>query len=242
MPDTLRYLSRDPVHRHFHHHDLTFRSLYAFTENFCLPLSHDEVVHGKGSLLGKMPGDDWQQFANLRALLAYMYTQPGKTLLFMGAEIAQRAEWNHDSSLDWHLLEFAPHQGVQQLTRDLNRLIRAEPALHELDVDPAGFEWIDASDSDNSVVPYLRKSRDEQDVVLVACNFTPVPRDGYRVGVPRAGFWREVLNTDAGEYGGGGLGNRGGLSTIAIPCHGRAQSLDLCLPPLAVVILKHQAA
>jgi 1,4-alpha-glucan branching enzyme len=242
MHDTLRYLSKDPVHRRFHHRDLTFRSLYAFTENFCLPLSHDEVVYGKGSLIGRMPGDDWQKFANLRALLAYMYTQPGKKLLFMGAEIAQREEWSHESSLDWHLLEYALHQGVQRLTRDLNRLLRAEPALHELDAAPAGYEWIDANDSDNSVVSYLRKSRDEKDVIMVACNFTPVPRHCYRVGAPRAGFWREVLNTDAREYGGSGLGNLGGLGTIPIACHGRAQSLDLVLPPLAVVALKHEAA
>jgi len=241
MHDTLRYLSKDPVHRRFHHHDLTFRGLYAFTENFCLPLSHDEVVHGKGSLLGKMAGDDWQKFANLRALLAYMYTQPGKKLLFMGAEIAQREEWSHESSLDWHLLEYAPHQGVQRLTRDLNRLLRAEPALHEVDADPAGYEWIDANDSDHSVVTYLRKSRDEKDVILVACNFTPVPRYGYRVGSPRAGFWREVLNTDAAEYGGSSLGNLGGLGTAPIPCHGRAQSLNLVLPPLAVVALRHES-
>ncbi|HXY18471.1 MAG TPA: 1,4-alpha-glucan branching protein GlgB, partial [Gemmatimonadales bacterium] len=199
MHDTLRYLSKEPVHRRFHHNDLTFRGLYAFTENFCLPLSHDEVVHGKGSLIGRMPGDDWQRFANLRALLGYMYTQPGKKLLFMGAEIAQRQEWNHEASLDWHLLQYAPHQGVQRLTRDLNRLLSAEPALHELDAEPAGFEWIDANDSDNSVVTYLRKSRGEKDVIVVACNFTPVPRYGYRVGVPRAGFWREALNTDALE-------------------------------------------
>ena len=241
MHDTLRYLCRDSVYRRFHHGDLTFRGLYMFTENYCLPLSHDEVVHGKGSLFARMPGDDWQKFANLRALLAYQYTQPGKKLLFMGAEIAQRAEWSHESSLDWHLLEHAPHRGVWMLTRDLNRLHRAEPALHELDSEPAGFEWIDANDSDNSVATYLRWSREGRDVVLVACNFTPVPRYAYRVGVPRAGHWREVLNTDAWEYGGSGLGNLGGLDTIPATFHGRPQSLDLCLPPLSVVVLKHQA-
>jgi 1,4-alpha-glucan branching enzyme len=242
MHDTLRYMAKTPVHRRFHHNDLTFRSLYVFTENFCLPLSHDEVVHGKGSLLGRMPGDDWQRFANLRALLAYMYTQPGKKLLFMGGEIAQRAEWSHESSLEWHLLDYAPHRGVQTLTRDLNRLLRTEPALHEVDVDYTGYEWVDANDSDNSVVTYLRKSRGEKDVVVVACNFTPVPRYAYRVGVPRAGFWREVLNTDVREYGGGGLGNLGGLATVPVACHGRPQSLDLVLPPLAVVVLKHEPA
>jgi 1,4-alpha-glucan branching enzyme len=240
MHDTLLYMSMDPIHRRFHHNNLTFRGLYAFTENFCLPLSHDEVVHGKGSLLDRMPGDDWQQFANLRALLAYMYTQPGKKLLFMGAEIAQRAEWSHESSVQWHLLDYAPHQGVQRLTRHLNGLLRGEPALHELDNDPAGYECIDANDSDNSVLTYLRKSRDEKQVILVACNFTPVPRPSYRVGVPRAGFWREILNTDAQEYGGSGLGNLGGLDTTPDPFHGRWQSLNLLLPPLAVVALKHE--
>jgi 1,4-alpha-glucan branching enzyme len=239
MHDTLLYMSKDPVHRRFHHHDLTFRGLYMFTENFCLPLSHDEVVHGKGSLFGRMPGDDWQRFANLRALLAYMYTQPGKKLLFMGAEIAQREEWSHESSLDWHLLQYGSHQGVQRLIRDLNRLLRAEPALHEVDTDPAGYEWIDANDSDNSVVTYLRRGRDGKEIV-VACNFTPVPRRTYRVGVPRAGFWREVINTDAADYGGSGIGNLGGLWTNPIPYHGRAQSLDLVLPPLGVVALRHE--
>jgi len=241
MHDTLAYLAHDPVHRRFHHNQLTFRGLYAFTENYCLPLSHDEVVHGKGSLLAKMPGDGWQQFANLRALLGYMYSQPGKKLLFMGGEIAQGGEWNHESSVEWHLLEREPHRGVQALTRDLNRLIRAEPALHELDSDPAGMEWIDANDSDNSSLTYLRRSRDGE-LILVACNFTPVPRGGYRVGVPRAGFWREVLNTDAAAYGGGGIGNLGGRHTEPVPFHGREQSLDLVLPPLSVVFLKHQPA
>jgi len=241
MHDTLRYLSKDPVHRRFHHNDLTFRGLYAFTENYCLPLSHDEVVHGKGSLLAKMPGDGWQQFANLRALLAYMYSQPGKKLLFMGAEIAQGAEWNHESSLEWHLLDREPHRGVHHLTRDLNALLRRESALHELDTDPAGMEWVDANDSDNSVLTYLRWSREGKDVILVACNFTPVPRDHYRVGVPRAGFWREVLNSDAREYGGSGFGNLGGVTAEAVPCHGRPQSLSLALPPLAVVLLKCEA-
>ncbi len=241
MHDTLLYLSKDPVHRRFHHNNLTFRGLYAFAENYCLPLSHDEVVHGKGSLIARMPGDEWQQYANLRALLGYMYAQPGKKLLFMGAEIAQRAEWSHESSLDWHLLDYAPHQGVQRLVRDLNALLRAEPALHELDAEPSGMEWIDANDSDNSVLTWLRRSRNGKDVLAVACNFTPVPRSAYRVGVPRAGRWREVLNTDAREYGGSGLGNLGGQETTATPFHGRPQSLSLMLPPLAVVVLKCEA-
>ncbi len=242
MHDTLKYLAKDPIHRRFHHNDLTFRSLYAFTENFCLPLSHDEVVHGKGSLLAKMPGDDWQKFATLRVLFAYMYALPGKKLLFMGAELAQRAEWSHEASLEWHLLQYAPHRGVQQLVRDLNRLVRAEPALHELDTDPAGMEWVDANDSDNSVLSFLRKGREGRGDIVVVCNLTPVPRYDYRVGVPRAGFWREVLNTDAREYGGSGIGNLGGLGAAAEPCHGRPHSLDLVLPPLAVVALRHEAS
>ncbi len=240
MHDTLGYLERDPVHRRFHQNELTFRSLYLFSENFCLPLSHDEVVHGKGSLLARMPGDDWQKFANLRTLLACQYTQPGKKLLFMGGEIGQRGGWDHESSVEWHLLEHAPHRGVQALTRDLNRLLRSEPALHQLDTEPAGFEWVDANDTDQSVLTWLRKGVDERDVLLVACNFTPVPRLGYLVGVPYAGSWREVLNTDATEYGGSGLGNLGGALTSDIPWHGRAQSLALVLPPLAVVVLKHE--
>jgi len=241
MHDTLGYLAHDPVHRRFHHHDLTFRSLYHFSENFCLPLSHDEVVHGKGSLLGRMPGDEWQRFANLRLLLAYQYTQPGKKLLFMGGEIAQPDEWNHESSVEWHLLASPPHRGVQLLTSDLNRVLRREPALHQLDCDPAGFEWLDANDTENSVLAWLRKGIDERDVVLVACNFTPVPRYDYRVGVPHPGFWREVLNTDAPAYGGSGMGNFGGTETSPVPRHGREQSLELVLPPLAVVVLRYEA-
>ena len=241
MHDTLTYMAKDPIHRRFHHNSLTFRSLYAFTENFCLPLSHDEVVHGKGSLISKMPGDDWQKFANLRALLGYMYGLPGKKLLFMGAEVAQWAEWSHESSVEWHLLAHAPHRGIQQLVRDLNALLRREPALHELDTDPAGMEWIDANDSDNSVLTFLRKGREGRSMIAVVCSFTPVPRYDYRIGVPRAGFWREVLNTDAREYGGGGVGNLGGVGTAPVACHGHAQSLELVLPPLAVVALRHEA-
>jgi len=238
MHDTLGYLAHDPVHRRFHPQDLTFRSLYHFSENFCLPLSHDEVVHGKGSLLGRMPGDEWQRFANLRMLLAYQYTQPGKKLLFMGGEIAEPEEWNHESSVEWHLLASPPHRGMQLLTSDLNRVLRREPALHQLDCDPAGFEWVDANDTENSVLTWLRKGTEERDVVLVACNFTPVPRYDYRVGVPHPGFWREVLNTDAPAYGGSGLGNFGGVETSPVPRHGREQSLNLVLPPLAVLVLR----
>ncbi len=238
MHDTLQYVAMDPIHRRFHHNNLTFRMLYAFTENFTLPLSHDEVVHGKGSLLGRMPGDDWQKFANLRLLLAYMTAQPGKKLLFMGAEIAQWSEWNHDDSLQWHLLEHPPHQGVERLVAHLNGLYRGDPALHELDADPAGFSWVDANDWEDSVVTFLRRGRDEADVVLIGCNFTPVPRHNYRAGVPRGGFWREVLNTDATEYGGSGQGNLGGVEAAPVPCHGHPFSLNLTLPPLAAVYLR----
>ncbi|MGH9602838.1 MAG: 1,4-alpha-glucan branching protein GlgB, partial [Terriglobales bacterium] len=206
MHDTLKYMAYDPVHRKYHHNQLTFRMLYAFTENFTLPLSHDEVVHGKGSLIAKMPGDYWQRFANLRLLFAYMYSQAGKKMLFMGGEIAQWREWNHDSSLDWHLTEYDNHRGMQKLVQDLNRLYRSEPALHELDCDPNGFEWIDAGDSDQSALTYLRRARSAEGTILAALNFTPVPRADYRIGVPHSGVWKEVLNTDATEYGGTGWG------------------------------------
>jgi 1,4-alpha-glucan branching enzyme len=238
MHDTLAYFARDPVHRSHHQNELTFRMLYAFTENFLLPLSHDEVVHGKGSLLGRMPGDDWQKFANLRLLHAVMFAQPGKKLLFMGGEIGQWNEWDHDRSIDWHLLEFAPHRGVQRLVRDLNTLYRGEPALHALDCDPAGFEWIDCSDSAQSVLALLRKSMRPEDSVLFVFNLTPVPRQEYRVGTPRPGKWDEILNTDAPLYGGSGQGNLGGIQTAPVPMHGHAQSLSLLLPPLAAVALR----
>ncbi len=215
MHDALAYASHDPVHRSFHHSDLTFRMLYAFTENFVLPLSHDEVVHGKGSLLGKMPGDDWQKFANLRALYGSMWTQPGKKLLFMGCEFAQRSEWNHDASLEWNLLEWNPHRGMQRWVRDLNTLYRAEPALHELDCDPAGFAWIDCNDSsaEHPRLPAARQFFTRH--VAVACNWTPVPRPGFRLGVPHGGFWRELLNSDSAWYGGSDLGNGGGVAAQA---------------------------
>jgi 1,4-alpha-glucan branching enzyme len=203
-----------------------------------LPLSHDEVVHGKGSLLAKMPGDDWQKFANLRALFGYMWTHPGKKLLFMGGEFGQWREWNHDQSLDWHLLEYAPHRGLQRYVQDLNRLLRSEPALYELDFEPAGFEWVDPNDWEQSVLSYLRKGRDPNELLLVVGNFTPVPRHHYRLGVPRAGRWREILNSDAELYGGSGLGNLGGVEAVPLPSHGRPYSLTLTLPPLAVIVFK----
>jgi 1,4-alpha-glucan branching enzyme len=239
MHDVLDYMSLDPVHRKYHHNRLTFGLLYAWTENFVLPLSHDEVVHGKGSLLARMPGDEGQQFANLRALFAYMWTHPGKKLLFMGAEIGQRREWHHDRSIDWHLLDEGPsHRGLQRLVRDLNHVYRRERALHELDADPAGFAWIDCTDSEQSVVSFVRRGRAAGDFVLVACNFTPVPRHAYRVGVPRLGYYRELLNSDAAEYGGSNLGNAGGTWAEATPWQGQPCSLGLTLPPLAVLILK----
>jgi 1,4-alpha-glucan branching enzyme len=237
MHDTLRYMSRDPIYRRYHHEELTFRLLYAFTENFVLPLSHDEVVHGKRSLLEKMPGDDWQKFANLRLLLGYMYGQPGKKLLFMGAELAQRREWSHETELDWHLLAHPAHRGVQRWVRDLNHAYRAEPALHQLDCEPEGFEWVEPHDRDASILVFLRKGR-RGEWVLVACNFTPVPRPHYRVGVPRPGYWREILNSDAEIYGGSGWGNLGGVRAEVKPAHGRPYSLDLTLPPLGAVFLR----
>jgi 1,4-alpha-glucan branching enzyme len=240
MHDTLEYMTHDPVYRKYHHNGLSFRMIYAFHENFVLPLSHDEVVHGKGSLLGKMPGDDWQKFANLRLLFAYMYGQPAKKLLFMGGEFGQWSEWHHDGSLDWHLAQYDRHAGLQRLVEDLNRLYKSEPALHELDCHPAGFEWIDASDSQSSALSFIRKARSTDDIVLVVCNFTPVPRHSHRVGVPRGGFWREVFNSDSKEYWGSGQGNFGGLEAAPASFHGRPHSLNLTLPPLAAVFLKSE--
>ncbi len=241
MHDTLAYMSRDPIFRRFHHNQLTFRMLYAFTENFVLPLSHDEVVHGKRSLLDKMPGDDWQKFANLRLLLGYMYAQAGKKLLFMGGEFGQWSEWHHETSLDWHLLHYPRHAGVQRWVSDLNQLYRKEPALHELDLNAGGFEWVAANDSDQSVISFLRKGKTPEKSVLAVCNFTPVPRFHYRLGVPRGGFWRELLNSDADVYGGSGLGNAGGVSADAVASHGRPYSLSLTLPPLGVLFLRGDA-
>ncbi len=238
MHDILRFMSRDPIHRKYHHNDLTFRMLYAFSENFVLPLSHDEVVYGKGSLLGKMPGDDWQKFANLRLLLGYMYSQPGKKLLFMGAELGQWREWDHDGTLDWHFLRYERHAQVQKWVEVLNQLYRTEPALHELDCDPAGFEWIDANDALQSVISFVRKGKSTDDIVLSICNFTPTTHFKYRVGVPRGAFWREILNGDAAEFGGSGQGNPENIEAHKIPWHGRPYSMEITLPPLAVVYFK----
>lgn len=243
MHDMLSYMALDPVHRSYHHNNLTFGLIYAFNENFVLPLSHDEVVHGKGSLLSKMSGDDWQKFANLRCLYTYMYGHPGKKLLFMGGEFGQWREWDHDQSLDWHLLSEGPHhKGLQTLVRDLNRLYRSEPALYEVDFEPAGFEWIDFHDWQRSIVSFLRRAKDPDDFVVVVCNFTPVPRHDYRVGVPIAGDYVEVLNSDHAIYGGSNLGNGGGVTAEAIPDHGRPFSLRLTLPPLCGLILKPTSA
>jgi 1,4-alpha-glucan branching enzyme len=238
MHDTLLYFSKDPIHRRYHHNNLTFSLLYAFTENFVLVLSHDEVVHGKRSLLSKMPGDTWQQFANLRALYAFLYTHPGKKMLFMGGEFGQWIEWNSNQSLDWHLLEYQPHRKLQQLVADLNKLYRAEPALHEVDFEQTGFEWVDFHDADNSVVAFLRRARAREEHVVVVCNFSPVPRYGYRIGVPAACFYREVLNTDATPYGGSGITNSPGQHAMYQPWHNQPFCLELTLPPLGVAILK----
>ncbi len=236
MHDTLRYMAKDPIYRKYHHNDLTFGLLYAFHENFILPLSHDEMVHGKGSLLARMPGDRWQRFANLRAYFGFMWTHPGKKLLFMGGEWGQQSEWDHDRELDWHLLADPLHRGVQRLIADLNRLYRDTPALHQLDCEAEGFAWIDAANAEQSVLSYLRRGRDPHALAVVVCNFTPVPREDYRIGVPRPGRWRERLNTDAREYGGSGVGNAGEAHAEAHPMHGHAYSLRLRLPPLGVLI------
>ena len=238
MHDTLSYFSHDPIHRQFHHNLLTFRMLYGFSENFVLPLSHDEVVHGKGSLVGKMPGDEWQRFANLRLLFGYMFAQPGKKLLFMGDEFAQVREWTHDMSLEWHVLQYPVHSGVQKWVEQLNRLYRTEPALFELENEPAGFEWVDCNDTAASVISLLRKAKQPEETILVVANFTPVPRQSYRVGVPMDGFWRELLNSDASDYAGSGLGNLGGKEAEPIPMHGRPYSLSLTLPPLGIEFFK----
>ena len=238
MHDILEYFSHDPVHRPFHQNQVTFGLLYAFNENFVLVLSHDEVVHGKKSLLDKMPGDDWQRFANLRALYGFMYGHPGKKMLFMGGEFGQWNEWNHDTSLDWHLCKFDRHAGIQRLVQDLNRLYRQEPALYELDHDWTGFQWVDFCDATQSVIAFVRKAKDQNDQILCLCNFTPVPRHHYRIGVPTEGHYSELLNSDASVYGGSNVGNLGGLRTSAIPSHGMPHSLSLTLPPLSVLFLK----
>jgi len=238
MHDTLQYFSKDPIHRRYHQNYLTFRMLYAFNENFVMPLSHDEVVHLKGSLINKMAGDDWQKFANLRAMYGYMYAQSGKKLLFMGAEIGQWSEWNHESSLEWHLLQQEPHAGLQRWLVALNHLYRHEPAMHELDFDPAGFSWLDANDSENSVVSLSRFGRSTDDDIIAVFNLTPIPRHSYRVGVPRAGFWAELLNSDSAEYGGSGMGNLGGVESVPVEWHGRPYSIVVTLPPLSAVFFK----
>ncbi len=237
MNDTLRYISRDPVHRKHHHNDMTFSLMYAFTENFVLPLSHDEVVHGKRSLLGRMPGDHWQRFANLRLYFTYLFTHPGKKLLFMGGEFAQANEWNHDVSLDWHLLESPDHRGIQALVRDLNRLYTSLHALHQRDTESDGFAWIDCNDYEQGVLSYRRHGREPRDCAVIICNFTPVPRYGYRVGMPRPGPWREIFNSDSAFYGGSNLGNTGRVETQAQKMHGLDQSLALTIPPLAALVL-----
>jgi 1,4-alpha-glucan branching enzyme len=241
MHDSLKYFAREPVHRPYHHQQLTFRGLYAFTENFVLPLSHDEVVHGKGSLLGKMPGDEWQRFANMRTLLGYMYTQPGKKLLFMGVELGQQREWDHDAELDWELLDRPLNAGLRRWLSDLNRIYRDLPAAHQLDFDSRGFEWVDADDSPRSVLSYLRRSRGDE-WLLVVLNLTPAVRHDYRLGVPCGGRWTERLNSDAADYGGSGVGNWGGVEAVAEPCHGRAWSVRLTLPPLGVLVLQAAGA
>jgi 1,4-alpha-glucan branching enzyme len=240
MHDSLHYIGLDPIYRRHHHNELTFSMVYAYSERFMLPISHDEVVHGKGSLLGRMPGDDWQRFANLRAYLGFMFTHPGRKLLFMGCELAQPTEWNHDAALPWHVLDDPRHRGIQALVRDLNRVYAQYPALHALDDEPQGFSWLIGDDAGNSIVAFLRKAHADDAPVLVVINFTPVVHHGYRVGVPRGGRWREVLNSDAGFYGGSNQGNGGAVGTEALPTHGQPASLSLLIPPLAVLVLAPQ--
>lgn len=237
MHDILLYMSKDPIHRKFHHNNLTFSLLYAFHENFILPFSHDEVVHGKGSMIGKMPGDEWQKFANLRLLYGYMYMHPGKKLLFMGNEFGQWAEWNFETSLDWHLLQYPPHQGLKRWIADLNTFLKNTPAIHDLDFEPAGFEWIDCSDSEQSVVSFIRRSL-SGDIIACIFNFTPVPRHHYIIGIPRGGLWREVLNSDQEIYWGSGQKNAADVMAQPIPAHGRDYSIEITLPPLGMIVFK----
>ena len=239
MHDTLDYMAKEPIHRQYHHGEMTFGMLYAFSENFILPLSHDEVVHGKGSLIGKMPGDRWQRFANLRAYFGFMWGHPGKKLLFMGSEFAQEREWNHDRELDWPSIEDPAHAGVQRLVRDLNHLYAAEPALHRRDCEPSGFMWTVGDDRSNSVFAFLRLGSSQTAPILVVSNLTPVPRRNYRIGVPRGGGWREIFNSDSGYYGGSNVGNEGRVDTALIAAHGHPQSLELMLPPLSTIFLRH---
>ncbi len=240
MNDTLAYLSQEPVHRRWHHDQMTFGLLYAFSENYVLPLSHDEVVHGKGSLLSRIPGDDWQKFATLRAYYAFMWAHPGKKLLFMGQEFGQRDEWNADRSLDFHLLQYAPHAALQSLVRELNALYSTTPALHVNDCEAAGFRWIIGDDRDNSIYAWLRMGDAHDPPVAVVCNFTPVPRENYRIGLPKAGIWHEILNTDAAIYGGSGIGNLGTVTAVDTPSHGFPASAAITVPPLATLYLRHE--
>ncbi len=238
MHDMLDYFSKNPVYRKFEHNHITFSLLYAFSENFVLPISHDEVVHGKGSLVNKMPGDEWQQFANVRAFLAYMWTHPGKKLLFMGQEIGQREEWNHNAGVRWELLEFEPHRKLQTLMRELNRFYRDNPALYQVDFHYSGFEWVDFRDVEHSIIAFLRRAEDPRDFLLICCNFTPVPHTGYEFGVPEEGFYEEVLNTDSAVFGGSNMGNGGVVSSTPVPKHNREHSIAVTLPPLAVVVFR----
>jgi 1,4-alpha-glucan branching enzyme len=238
MHDMLGYMSQDPVFRNYHHNEITFSLVYAFAENFVLPFSHDEVVYGKGSMLRKMPGDEWQKFANLRLLYGFMFGHPGKKLLFMGDEFGQWSEWNHDVGLDWHLLQGSFHAGLKRWVRDLNTLYRGQPLLHEMDFQPAGFEWVDCKDFQRSIISFLRRGKNPDDQLLFVCNFTPVVRQNYRVGVPREGYWKEILNSDVPLYGGSGQGNFGGLSTAPLSIHGRPYSLNITLPPLGMVVFQ----
>jgi 1,4-alpha-glucan branching enzyme len=237
MHDTLEYIHHEPIHRQYHHNEMTFSMVYAYSEHFILPISHDEVVHGKGSLIGRMPGDRWQELANMRAYLAYMWGHPGKKLLFMGSEFAQSNEWSSERSLDWWLLQFPEHAGILKTVTDLNRVYRETPALWAHDDDPSGFEWIDANDSGGNAFSWIRRD-DEGGVVAVVANLSPVPREGYRLGLPSAGRWVELLNTDAVEYGGSGLGNQGEVTAEEVPWHGRPASASLVLPPLATTYLR----
>jgi 1,4-alpha-glucan branching enzyme len=238
MNDTVSYMRHEPIHRKYHHDELTFSLIYAFHENFVLPLSHDEVVHLKGAILDQMPGDLWQKFANLRLLYSYMWTHPGKKLLFMGSDFGQWNEWDFDSSLQWHLLQWETHQGVRKCVADLNRLYRSEKALYQLDFDGHGFEWIDCHNYENSTLSYVRRAKDPDDFVLVCCNFTPVPRFEHRLGVPEACWYQEVFNSDSMHYGGSNLGNFPGVQADTLSSHGRPASIELTLPPLGVVVFK----
>jgi 1,4-alpha-glucan branching enzyme len=238
MHDTLQHLRREPIHRRYHYGELTFRHVYAYSENFVLPLSHDEVVHGKGSLLGKMPGDDWQRFANLRLLFGYQWSQAGKKLLFMGDELGQPSEWDHDASVEWQLRDEPPHGGILRWVRDLNALHRAEPALHAMDADPRGFEWTDASDTEGGTLCFLRRGPTDRDVIVVALNLTPMPHERFRIGLPSGGVWREALNSDAEVYGGSGMGNLGRVKAESTPWHGRPHSAQIVLPPLSCLFFR----